>query len=249
MLEALADQAVIAIQNVRNKEQLVKVKTLVTMGNLASPLIHQMNNDIGIIRVWAKDILEILDKEEKTAKDKVSKILTVAEQVLHQTKKMNVWIQDEDQLSINVFHVLQKAFEQVGSISANIIQRIELPENLPEVSAGEQQLIYVFDNLICNAVEAMPEGGTLFISGQTLEDEAGRSIAVSISDTGKGIPKDICDKIFQAGYTTHRSSKGMGFGLWWTKAYIESLGGDIIIKYSELGKGSEFVFTLPVYQS
>jgi GAF domain-containing protein len=249
MLEALADQAFIAIQNARNKEQLVNVKTLVTMGNLASPLIHQMNNDIGIIRVWAKDILEILDKGEKTPRETVSKILTVAEQVLHQTQKMNVWIRDEDQLPIDLFQVLQKAFEQVGNIPANITQRIEVPKNLPKISAGEQQLIYVFDNLICNAVEAMPEGGTLFISGQTLEEEAGRSIAVSIRDTGKGIPKDKRDKIFQAGYTTHRSSKGMGFGLWWTQAYIQSLGGDIIIKYSELGKGSEFVFTLPVYQS
>ncbi|CAD5982952.1 Adaptive-response sensory-kinase SasA (plasmid) [Planktothrix agardhii] len=259
ILEALADQAVIAIQNVRNKEQLieqqvkmrtqqVKMRTLLTMGNLASPLIHQMNSDIGLIRLWAIDILEVLDKGEKPPTEKVSKILTVAEQVLHQTEKMNVWIQNEDQLPINLSQVLKKALKQMGSISTNIIQRNELPENLPNVSAGEQQLIYVFDNLICNAVEAMPEGGTLLISGQTVEGKVGRSVVVSICDTGNGIPKEKFDKIFQAGYTTHRSGKGMGFGLWWTQAYLESLGGDITVN-SEQGKGSQFVFTLPVYPS
>jgi GAF domain-containing protein len=99
MLEALADQVVIAIQSVKNREQLVKVRALADLGTVTSSLIHRINSEVGAIRVWAEDIYDVGDPYSE---GKALRIRASAERILQKAQRMQVWIQQEDKLPINI---------------------------------------------------------------------------------------------------------------------------------------------------
>ncbi|BAY10336.1 GAF domain-containing protein [Calothrix sp. NIES-2098] len=242
MLEALADQAVIGIQNLENKRQLVNMETMVTLGDLAGPLVHRMNNDVGAIRVWAQDIL---DGGDENSQNKAQRIVSRADRVLQSAERMRIWIQEKPH-AIDLSDIAVHALARM-SIPANIISNIEVSSDLPKVLGGEQQLIYVFDNLIQNAVEAMPQGGRVSIVGTSVQREIQCWVEVQICDTGVGIAAENLEKIFQPDYTTKTARRGMGFGLWWTKLYVERLGGYLSVN-SVLNQGTNFIMILPVYK-
>ena len=242
MLEALADQVVIAIQSVKNREQLVKVRALADLGTVTSSLIHRINSEVGAIRVWAEDIYDVGDPYSE---GKALRIRASAERILQKAQRMQVWIQQEDKLPINIAEVVQDALAQVDDFPSNIVKQIELPDNLPDISVGKQQLTDVFDNLIRNAANAMPEGGTLSIGGEPIDSEGETLIKVWVKDTGIGISEEDRDLIFEPSYSMPSSGHGMGIGLWLAQTYIESLKGNITFD-SEIGKGSQFTVTLPI---
>ena len=102
------------------------------------------------------------------------------------------------------------------------------------------QLKQVFMNLLLNAVDAMPEGGTLIL--KTSFNEAPRAVTVVISDTGKGIDASVRDKIFQPFFTT--KAKGTGLGLTVCQQIVALHGGSIELR-SEPGVGTSVTVTLP----
>lgn len=124
---------------------------------------------------------------------------------------------------------------------------------IPMTILGDsQQLQEVFCNLIDNAIDAMPEGGTLTIrmrqmsGGQAPTHQADRpdSYAVDIVDTGQGIPRDMMDQIFQPFFTTKKAGRGTGLGLAIAAETIRAHGGTMAVE-SEPGKGSHFTVTFP----
>lgn len=243
MLEALANQAVIGIQNLENKKQLVNMETIATLGDLAGPLVHHMHNDIGAIRVLAKNIYA---QGNDYSKEKASMILSLVEQVLQGTDRMASWIKENNTQPINIYQIVLEAKARI-SIPPEITLSIDITDNLPKVLGGEQQLIDVFDNLIQNAVDVMPQRGELSIIGRSVQRMARFWIEVRVCDTGIGIVAENMEKIFLPGYTTKDEKRGMGFGLWWTKTYVERLGGYLAVE-SLPGEGSQFIVLLPVHK-
>ena len=242
LLQEVANLAVIGIQNANKQEQLAKAEAMATLGDIAGPLVHRTNNDVGAIRVFAQDICEQADKNIKSS---ATDILSIAEKILEYSQRMKSWMKDQPQI-ISLCDIIQETLAKV-QIPDNIEQNINIDLNLSQVFAGKQQLINVFDNLIRNAINAMPNGGKLSIQGSNLETDTGNKIKISVYDTGLGIAIENLQKIFEAGYSTKDSNKNMGFGLWWTKFYIERLEGDIEVE-SEVGKGSRFTLILPAYK-
>jgi two-component system NtrC family sensor kinase len=118
-----------------------------------------------------------------------------------------------------------------------------LAEGLDLVYASKNQLRQVFLNMIANARDAMPDGGTLTVTtaGNTAE------ISVEISDSGIGIPEENLKKIFDSFFTTKDEIKGVGLGLSVCYGFIKDHGGDIKVK-SQVGAGTTFTITLPVYE-
>ncbi len=114
---------------------------------------------------------------------------------------------------------------------------------IPRVPADGKQLQQVFLNLLLNAVDAIPDGGRITV--KTHADEEGKSVAVELHDTGKGIPPELREKIFQPFFTTKGKGKGSGLGLAVSKRIVEEHGGTIQFANSSDG-GVTFTIMLPV---
>ena len=118
-------------------------------------------------------------------------------------------------------------------------------EPLPELSADPLALESIFGNLVTNAVNYTPEGGTI----RVVVDRAGINIRVKVIDNGFGIADKYAEKIFERFYradkSRSRATGGAGLGLAIAKQLIEAHGGRIEVE-SEIGQGTQFTFTLPV---
>ena len=122
----------------------------------------------------------------------------------------------------------------------NIIR--QLPQDVPAIAGDTNKLQQVFVNMLVNALQVMPDGGQLTIRSSATPD--GKSVQVSISDTGPGIPVEIAQKIFEPFFTTKATGKGTGLGLSVSHGIIKQHDGNIELN-SELGKGTTFIITLP----
>jgi signal transduction histidine kinase len=243
ILKTLAALAVVAIQNVDNKEQLVKTKELANIGDLAGALVHRMNNEVGGIRLFARDLC---DAQDPSTQNTAEQILAAAEQILQDAERMGNWIQEEPQ-RLSLLEVIQVASSRIV-ITPGIITEIDIPFNLPEVSVGRQQIIEVFDNLIQNAVDAVQEDGRIAVSARSWEREKQGWVEVRVCDNGVGILEKDYETVFQLGYTTKSAKRGLGFGLWWSRFYVERLRGRIEVE-SVRSEGTVFTVTLPAYNS
>jgi len=132
---------------------------------------------------------------------------------------------------------------------------VEIKEPFPVVYADPEKIEQILTNLIGNAIKFTPEGGRILIAAQSLPHDGtygyGDRVAVSVKDTGIGIPSEHLDAIFekfhQVESSLERSVSGTGLGLAITKGLVEAHDGKIWVE-SELGKGSTFTFTLPISQ-
>lgn len=116
----------------------------------------------------------------------------------------------------------------------------ELSPNLPQVMADGDQMNQVFTNLMMNAIQAMPDGGTLTVRTSSVD---GSGLKVDVQDTGVGISKENMRKLFTPFFTTKKEVKGVGLGLAVSHGIIERHKGRIEVK-SEEGKGSTFTVYL-----
>lgn len=131
----------------------------------------------------------------------------------------------------------------------------DVPESLWPVSADPTQLYQLITNLCINARDAMPQGGTLRITArnQSLEEpgpadpsksSSGRSVVLTVEDTGTGIPAELLDKIFEPFFTTKEVGKGTGLGLATAQSIVRNHGGRIEVQ-SARSEGSRFTVVLP----
>ncbi|HUL20410.1 MAG TPA: ATP-binding protein [Thermodesulfobacteriota bacterium] len=129
----------------------------------------------------------------------------------------------------------------------------DIPELLPAIYGDREKIEQILTNLIGNAIKFTPGGGKIFISArlssQNQKDGYGDTVAISVKDTGIGIPAEHLDAIFekfhQVENSLYRSASGTGLGLAITKGLVEAHQGKIWVE-SEVGKGSAFIFTLPI---
>ncbi len=129
-----------------------------------------------------------------------------------------------------------------------IVLRADLPANMPLVDVDAQRIGQVLGNLLSNALTHTPSVGEVVVSARPGESE----IALSVSDTGEGIPPDhlsyIFERFYRADKSRSRATGGTGLGLAIAKQLVEAHGGRIEVA-SEVGRGTQFTFTLPVAET
>jgi signal transduction histidine kinase len=240
ILEALADQTVIAMQNINKQEQqLAPHKTMARIGDCAGNFTHTLNNKVGAIRQFAKMLIdEVQDREKST----VSDIVRVSEEILYAASKLNVSISERVE-GTDVLQAISMALESANLPNNITISSCGSEDHLPLVKGDQMQLQNIFMNLIQNAVEAMPDGGKLTIIAEALEPDGTRGVKISITDTGHGIAQDLWEKIFERNFSTKGGAHG--FGLWWSKNYIERLGGRLEAQSGGINQGACFTVSLP----
>ena len=228
----------------RTQEQLLQSEKLAAMGRLTSQIAHELNNPLyGIMNT-----LELL-KTEISPQSKRRKILEMAHsetiRLSDMLRKMLSFSKpdQEERQPVDINSVLDEILllheKQLRELDIQMVS--DFAEGLGLVNASKNQLRQVFLNMVANARDAMPEGGTLTV---TTSGDA-HEIKVKIADTGIGIPEENISKIFDSFFTTKDEIKGVGLGLSVCYGFIKDHGGDVNVK-SQLGAGTAFTITLPV---
>jgi two-component system, NtrC family, sensor histidine kinase KinB len=124
----------------------------------------------------------------------------------------------------------------------NLTLRVDVPTDLPEIAADRGQMERVITNLVTNAIRATDRGGAIDVSA-ALRD---RFLAVSVRDTGRGIPHDYLDRVFEPFVQVPNApAGGAGLGLSISRRIVQAHGGQLAVR-SQLGQGTTFTFTVPV---
>jgi two-component system NtrC family sensor kinase len=226
------------------QQALLQSEKLAAMGRLTSQIAHELNNPIyGIMNT-----LELL-KTEISPESKRRRILELSlseiQRLSEMLRNMLSFSKPEeekrrpikiDELIEGILLVMEKQMRE-----SNIQLELSFHPGIPEIMASTNQMRQVMLNILKNAKEAMPKGGTLTVRTVREEDK----IVVCIKDTGVGIPEEIRDKIFEAFFTTKQKVKGVGLGLSVCYGIIKDHGGEIRVE-SEEGKGTTFMITLPI---
>jgi PAS domain S-box-containing protein len=227
------------------QEQLLQSEKLAAMGRLTSQIAHELNNPLyGIMNT-----LELL-KTEIPADNKRRKILEMA---LSETIRLSDLLRkmlsfskpdQEERHPVDINPVLDEILllheKQLKENDINIAATYA--KELGLIKASKNQLRQVFLNMVANARDAMPNGGTLSVTTSGDHD----NVLIEITDTGTGIREEHLDKIFDSFFTTKGEVKGVGLGLSVCYGFIEDHGGNIEVK-SQVGEGTTFTISLPVH--
>ncbi len=242
LLEVLASQAAMALDHTRSYEkiridlevaerQLARSQRLASLGTLTAGVTHEIRNPLTVIRSETERLanqerkLQELRQYRELVLKHVDRIAGIVQRMLSMAKE-----RPKEEADVDLNMIINSALQLVT------ISRISLKKDLkkvPLVKGDPVGIEEIFVNLIQNAIEAMKEGGTLTLRTYT---ENGRAVA-EVSDTGKGIPEEIREKIFDPFFSTRH--EGVGLGLSIAYRIIREHGGDIQVS-SEVGKGTTF---------
>ena len=229
----------------RIEEQLRRTERIAELGTLASGMAHEIGTPMNVILGRAEYLMQRTQEEQlkkgfQTIISQVERITRVMNQLLAFARRkpverrvLDLQKTVEDNLEI---------FEERLARNRIILER-SFAASCPSVFADADQMSQVVINLVMNALDAMPDGGSLRV-GVSPHDGLAR---LTIADSGLGIPRDVVDKIFDPFFTTKEFGKGTGLGLTVVKGIIEEHLGTIAVE-SEPGKGTTFTIDLPVYQ-
>lgn len=251
ILSAFAELSAIAIEKARLYERIVDVEEqlrqnekLSALGLLAAEVAHEIRNPLTVMKMLYHSLNLEFPPSDPRAEDarvmgeKIEHLNKIVERILDFARS------SEPQLApVDLNRLLEELCLLVRHKLTHQGVRLDrrLQPNLPRVLADETQLEQVFLNLILNAAEAMPDGGTLTIS--TSSDEPSGGVAVEISDTGGGMSEEQRREAFRSLLSTTKE-KGTGLGLAIVGRIVEAHHGSVSIKSSH-GLGTAIVVQLP----
>lgn len=227
------------------EEQLVNTEKLASIGTLAAGVAHEINNPLGIIIGFCNLLMENTPKDSQPYKD----LKTIEKHALHckgiienllnfaRTKSDVYEIADVNQSLEELLNIVKYTLEV-----NNTEVRTHFAQNLPPVKGSKQQLQQVFLNLITNAMDAMDNGGRLFIN--TRFNPYTKRVEICFQDTGCGIEEELMERIFDPFFTT--KEKGTGLGLSISYGIITKYGGTITCQNQKDPSGTTFTISLPL---
>jgi len=227
----------------RLEAQLSQTERLAEMGTLASGMAHEIGTPMNVILGRAEYLMR------KTSDESTKKgLATIVTQVERITKIMNQLLNFARRRSIdrrplelsrvvhNMLDVVQERMERGG-----IKLKVDLDSKCPKVLADQDQMGQVILNLVMNAIQAMPKGGSLTV---TLKYNK-KNVNLAIADSGYGIPQDNIPKLFTPFFTTKEIGEGTGLGLTVVHGIVQEHEGTVAVE-SEPKKGATFTISLPV---
>jgi len=232
-------------------QQMIVTERLASLGTLAAGVAHEINNPLAIIREsagWmrqlvAKDELKDIPRREDFVKalDKVEKGVERAGRITHQLLGF-VGKSESAITEVNLMELTEEAIQLVThEAQKREIKIVRQMEPSPDtIWSDAYQIRQVLLNLLTNALHAVNSEGIITIA---MED-FGDSQAITVSDTGQGIPRENLDKIFEPFFSTKSPGQGTGLGLFVSRGIVEKLGGTIEVA-SKIGQGTRFSIRLP----
>jgi two-component system, NtrC family, sensor kinase len=255
----------------RAHEHVLHVERMASIGKMAAVVAHEVNNPLSGILTYAKllrkwvgtgraqhdkreetmQCLELIATESRRCGDLIHNLLS-----LSRTAPMNVQSTDLNAVIDRCLLLVRHQLDLAG-----VELQVNLATDLPLVPCDPAQMEQVFIALIMNAIDAMPQGGTLWLEDRLLEDrltgdrlinandpltDDAAEIEIKVRDNGTGIAPDVLSHIFEPFMTTKESGRGTGLGLAIARGIMERHKGRIEVE-SELGRGTTFTLTLPCH--
>ena len=233
---------------VRLQEQLLERERLAAIGSTAATFAHEVGNPLNSMYMLAQVLERRLHKQYETIDETVlnplrnltkemQRLLTLLEEFRTLARRQQLNLKS---VSLPLLISDLCTLEEVNHAAHKIHVLSDIPSDLPMIEADVEKLKQALLNLCKNAVEAMPEGGTLTVRAR----HSGEHLHVEISDTGEGIPLGV--DIFEPFVTT--KAQGTGLGLTVVRQIIAAHRGRLNY-YSEPGHGATFIIELPIMQS
>ena len=234
----------------RAHEHALQTEKMASVGKMAAVLAHEINNPLSGILTYAKllrkwidredygqsrraeirDALDLIASESRRCGDLVKNLLTFS-----RATPMNLQPTDLNHVIEQSLRLVQHQLDLAG-----IQVQPQLEPDLPLVRCDAAQIEQVLLALIMNAMDAMPQGGNLWIISSSSDHRA----QIIVRDDGSGIPPEILPRIFEPFLTTKETGRGVGLGLAISHSILERHSGTIEVQ-SEVGRGTTFTVTLP----
>ena len=234
------------------KEKLVQTERVAAWRELARRLAHELRNPLFPLQITVENLQrarqlgpqqfqEVFSEATATLKAELANLNTIvgrfsdfSKMPAPQFARVNV-----NEVLRNAVRLFEPQFTAVGKPS--IATEFFLSESLPEIDADSDLLHRAFQNLVLNALDAMPAGGTITLKSS----DAGESLRIEVADTGKGLTPEECSRLFTPYYTTKQLGTGLGLAI--VQSVVSDHHGSISVS-SEEGRGAAFRIDLPKRQ-
>ncbi|MGA2673140.1 MAG: PAS domain S-box protein [Terracidiphilus sp.] len=252
-----------AIRDISERKQLARQlhqsQKMEAIGQLTGGIAHDFNNLLGVI-IGNLDLLDRLVAGNEAAVKRVQTAQKAAMRGADITRRLLVFSSNEElkPSAVLLGDSIQNTIELAArALGAEIKITTHVDESMPPLFVDPAGLESALLNLVVNARDAMPKGGSIIISShmQNLDDshpavhagdlKAGRYVCVSVTDTGQGMSKETLERAFEPFFTTKPRNKGTGLGLAMVYGFVKKSGGAVRV-YSELGQGTTVSFYLPL---
>ncbi len=238
-----------------SQRQLSQSEKLAAVGEVTAAMAHQIGTPLnsisgyiqlilqdGNLKSKDRDRLKIIESQLDRLADSVKNLLSSTRQPKPQLRTLHL-----NELLEELIHLSEPWF-----LARNVTLSTQFSPDLPPMLGDPTHLQTLFLNLIANALDAMPKGGVLTIRTQQilppLPSENGRWLKISIADTGIGITDESKKKIFDPFFTTKKMGEGTGLGLAICEKIVKEHSGKIEVE-SEVGKGSTFLISIPIFET
>ncbi len=226
-------------------EQLLQKEKLASLGQLAAGVAHEINNPLGSVLLYADILCRDTPADDHQRREDLQMIVkeatrckTIVTDLLNFSRQNRVLAQKTD-LAALLQTIIAEASQKPNY--AGISLSAEIDPALPEIEADPLQLHQAFLNLMNNAVDAMPAGGSLILRARKGSHPG--FVTVQVQDTGTGITKENISKLFTPFFTTKPIGAGTGLGLAITYGIVKMHQGQIAVQ-SVVGEGTTFTITL-----
>ncbi|MCI0532206.1 MAG: ATP-binding protein [candidate division Zixibacteria bacterium] len=228
------------------EEETKKQERLSVLGNLAAGVAHEVRNPLNAISIAAQRLKQefqpVSNPEEyqsflKSVLSEIKRLDQIVNQflTLARAQKINRRPTESVPYLNEIISLVRMEAEQKR---INVVQKVDQPATLP---LDRDEMKKALLNILLNGIQAMPSGGTLTVEADILPEH--KKFRIRISDTGSGISPENLKKIFQPYFSTKETGSGLGLAI--TQRIVADHGGRIDVN-SVIGKGTEFIITLPL---
>ncbi|MCD8509367.1 MAG: PAS domain S-box protein [Bacillus sp. (in: Bacteria)] len=231
-------------QRKHTEEYMIKSEKLSVIGQLAAGFAHEIRNPLTTIKGFMYLIEKEMGNNKKLYFDlinsELNRIELITNEFMSVAKPQAVKYEEK-----NIVDLVEEVttFMEPQALLHNVQINIDVKDEIPLIVCEGNQLKQVFINLLKNAMEAMPNGGDIYIS---INSTSEKSISISIKDEGCGIPEDVLSKLGEPFYSL--KEKGTGLGLMVCYKIINEHNGNITID-TKVNEGTTFIVTLPIATS
>ena len=243
----------------QSQHTVMQQERLRALGQMASGIAHDINNAISPVSLYTESLLEREPNLSERARGYLGTIQRAIDDVARTVARMREFYRErEAQLTLERVEV-NRAVRQVVELTqprwsdlpqqrgVMVDLKTDLAESLPDIMGAEHEIRDALTNLIFNAVDAMPSGGTLSLRTRTAGDQGAERVLIEVSDTGIGMDEDTRRRCLEPFYTT-KGERGTGLGLAMVYGMIQRHSAELEID-SVAGKGTTVRLSFPAHTS